>query len=189
MMEIELTITKRTDARLLERMRKHYSQPKGFVGRNICYAITYGGVYYGHIVAGSATKNLPGRHAFLGTDSTQLNRIVNNIFYNVSPVDGKYPVRNFTTAVLKAFMLRVQQDWRAKYGDSVVGFESLVEPPRSGELYRRAGWTLVGRTKGYTCKRVAGKGTDGWSGIRVWDHANLRPNDVWCWKVTERDGV
>jgi len=31
-------------------MSVHYSKPGGFVGRNICYAITYAGVYYGAIV-------------------------------------------------------------------------------------------------------------------------------------------
>ena len=30
---LELAVTKRTDTRLLERMSKHYSKPKGFVGR------------------------------------------------------------------------------------------------------------------------------------------------------------
>lgn len=40
------------------------------------------------------------------------------------------------------------------------------------------GWDLVGQTKGYTCKRGAGKGTDDWSGKRVWDTENLRPKLV-----------
>lgn len=64
---LRLEITKRTDKRLLERMKGHYSQPKGFVGRNICYAIYYKDIYYGHIVWGSATKHLKGRHEFLKT--------------------------------------------------------------------------------------------------------------------------
>ena len=181
-MSLELIQTKRTDPRLLERMENHYSQPKGFVGRNICYAVMFGGEYFGHIVAGSSTKNLPGRHGFLGTDRTDLNRIVNNIFFNVSPVEGKYPIRNFTTKVVKAFTEQVPFDWLIKYGDIVLGFETLVEKPRTGELYRRAGWVEVGTTKGYTCKRVAGKGTDSWSGRRQWDCDNLRPKVVLCYQ-------
>lgn len=180
---ITLTQTKRTDERLLERMASHYSKPKGFVGRNICYAITVGKEYFGHIVAGSATKHLPGRHTFLNTNDTMLNKIVNNIFFNVSPVTERYPMRNFTTACVMLFARTVMCDWKIKYGDDVVGFETLVEKPRLGILYRKAGWVEVGTTKGFTCKRVAGKGSDSWTGKRLWDTLDLRPKIVLCKKV------
>jgi len=42
----------------------------------------------------------------------------------------------------------------------------------------RDGWEMVGQTKGFTCKRVAGIGTDSWGGKRVWDTENLRPKLV-----------
>ena len=152
---LELAVTKRTDPRLLSRMSVHYSRPRGFVGRSICYAVSYDGLYYGHIIAGSATRHLPGRHEYLGTSQDTLNNIINNIFFNVSKVNGRYPVRNFTVAVVRAFVARSSIDWADKYGDDVVGFETLVELPRIGELYRRAGWDEVGVTKGYSCKRIA----------------------------------
>lgn len=180
---IDLVITKRTEPRLLDRMAVHYSAPRGFVGRNICYAVMIKGDYFGHIVAGSATRFLPFRHEFLNTDQGMLNNIVNNIFFNVSPVHEKYPLRNFTTRVVRCFIERVKTDWFSKYGDSVVGIETLVEKPRTGELYKRAGFCLVGETKGYSCKRVSGKGTDSWSGKRVWDTTNLKPKLVFCKKV------
>ena len=82
--------------------------------------------------------------------------------------------------VLKRFRERVSEDWKTKYGDLVLGFETLVELPRTGEVYKRDGWTEVGLTKGYTCKRTKGKGTDSWSGKRVWDTINLRPKRVFC---------
>lgn len=173
-------LTKRTDPRLLERMSSHYSQPKGFVGRNLCFAINYDGVYYGHIVAGSATRYLPGRNEFLGTNLAQLNNIINNIFYNVPPVNGKYPCRNFTTKVLRTFLSESKRVWEQKYGDIVVGFETLIELPRTGELYKRAGFVHVGNTKGYTCKRVSGSGSDVWGGKRVWNTLDLRPKLVFC---------
>ena len=182
---LELQITKRTDPRLLERMGTHYSQPKGFVGRNICYAIIYDGIYYGHIIGGSATRFLQGRNEFFGIGIEQLNSVVNNTFYNISKVKDKYPCRNFTIMVLKEFTKVCTTDWENKYGDKVVGFESLVEKPRTGEIYIRSGWTLTGETIGYTCKRVGGKGTDGWTGKRVWntDKQSLRPKLVFCYKV------
>ena len=186
---LELRVTKRTDPDLLLRMVNHYSKPKGFVGRNICFAVFYDNLYYGHIVAGSATRFLPGRNDFLGIDKSDLNHVINNIFYNISPVFDKYPVRNFTTKVLKEFMRVSKKAWLKKYGDYCVGFETLVEKPRTGELYRRAGWTEVGETIGYTCKRVSGEGTDSWTGKRVWntDKNLLRPKKVLCYSLTNTE--
>lgn len=185
---LELRQTKRTDKNLLERMENHYSKPKGFVGRNICYAVFYDSIYYGHIVAGSATRFLPNRNDFFGITIKDLNCVVNNIFFNVSPQKGgSYPIRNFTSSVVKLFVKQVQNDWKVKYGDICVGFETLVEKPRTGDLYLRAGWTIIGETKGYTCKRVAGKGSDNWSGKRVWNTNpdELRPKLVLCYKCSK----
>lgn len=181
---LKLIITKRTDTRLLERMKNHYSSPKGFVGRNICYAIYYNDIYYGHIVGGSATRFLKGRNEFLNIDITKLNNIVNNIFYNISKVNDKYPERNFTTKVLQEFTKQVSIDWEKKYGDKVIGLESLVEKPRKGELYLKAGWTIVGETIGYTCKRIGGKGTDSYTGKRIWNtnKEDLSPKLIFCYK-------
>lgn len=169
---LELVRIKRTDARLLRDMEGHYSAPKGFVGRNICYAVMFDGVYYGGIVGGSATRFLPGRG-----EITDLNRVVNNLFFHIEPRDG-YPVRNFGQKVLAAFRDKIEADWRDRYGDEVVSFETLVELPRTGDVYKRDGWVEVGMTKGFTCKRVAGKGTDSWSGKRVWNTTDLRPKRV-----------
>ena len=183
---LDLIITKRTDPRLTERMLVHYSKPKGFVGRNICYAVMYNGLYFGHIVGGSATLHLAGRNEFLNTTKSNLNNIVNNIFFNVSiPKDlNKYPCRNFTSKVVKEWRNKITIDWKDKYGDEVLGFETLVEKPRTGNLYIKDGWSLVGETKGYSCKRTSGNGTDSWSGKRVWDtnKDNLKPKLVLCKK-------
>lgn len=167
---------KRTDLRLLENMKNHYSQPKGFVGRNICYAVLWDDLYYGSIVGGSATLHLPNRNEFFG--SPDLKCIVNNIFYHIEKVNGEYPCRNFSAFVLREFQNCISVDWKEKYGNDVIGFESLVELPRTGDVYIRDGWQEIGLTKGYTCKRTAGKGTDSWSGRRVWDTKNLRPKRV-----------
>ncbi len=166
-----LRIIKRTDPLILKNMSVHYSQPKGFVGRNICYEISFGGKVYGHIVGGSATKFLKGRNEFFGIEKVS-NEIVNNIFFHIERSVG-YPIRNFAQECLQKFRSEIHKDWKEKYGDDVIGFESLVELPRTGECYRRDGWKLVGQTIGYTCKRTAGKGTDNWTGKRVWDTENL----------------
>jgi hypothetical protein len=181
---MELTIVKRTSPQLLEEMEVHYSKPKGFVGRNICYAIHNDSVCYGHIIGGSATRHLPGRDEYLGVKTlTILNNIVNNIFFHVETKEGRYPTRNFTTKVIKLFEKEIIKDWKEKYGDDVFALETLVEIPRTGECYRRAGWVNVGVTKGFTCKRVSGISSDGWSGRRIWDTKNLRPKNVLIKKV------
>ena len=178
--QLRLERIKRTDHRMLANMAVHYSQPKGFVGRNICYAIMFGDTYYGSIAGGSATRFLPGRTVKRG-----LNNGINNIFFHVEKVGGKYPLRWFTVEVLTLYRATVERDWKEKYGDDVLWHETLVELPRTGECYTRDGWTLVGQTKGYTCKRVAGKGTDNWSGKRVWDTVNLRPKHVFVKEVLD----
>ena len=175
---ITLHITKRTDSRLLTLMQNHYSHPNGFVGRSICYAVNYDNVYYGHTIAGSATLHLPNRNEFFDITKCDLNQIVNNIFFHVEPINGSYPCRNFVQKVIKAWRERVIIDWFNKYGDEVIGFETLVEIPRTGDCYKRDGWKEIGQTKGFTCKRVAGKSTDSWTGQRVWDYKNLRPKLV-----------
>ena len=181
---MKFVITKKADSRLITRMQIHYSKPKGFVGRSICYAIMWDNIYYGHIVAGSATRYLPNRNEFFDIDSSMLNNIVNNVFFNVRPFKGKYPCRNFTSLCVQYFVEIVQIDWYIKYKDRVLGFETLVEKPRTGELYRRAGWQLIGETKGYTCKRIGGESTEKWGGRRVWDTKNLKPKLVFGYKVT-----
>ena len=131
-------------------------------------------------MAGSATKHLPSRDTFLGfAASDVLNRIVNNTFFHVERVDDKHPFRNFMPTIVSLWEHAVVMDWRAKYSDDVIALETLVEPPRTGECYLRVGWTLLEKmTRGQTCRRVAGRGTDSWSGKRVWDMKNLRPKHI-----------
>jgi Domain of unknown function (DUF4338) len=179
---ITLQLIKRTDPIILANMAIHYSHPLGFVGRNICYVVYDDNICYGTIAGGSATLHLPGRNEFFDITKSDLNCIINNIFYHIQKVDNKYPVRNFTEVVLNLFCNTIAQDWTTRYGNKVLGFESLVELPRTGEIYRRCGWTEVGITKGFTCKRIAGKGSDNWSGKRVWNTSELKPKLVFCKK-------
>jgi hypothetical protein len=145
---------------------------------------------YGSIVAGSAGMNLAGRDAYFEltkqTKKTEIQRIANNVFFHIERVNGKYP-RNFAPKVLALFRERVAIEWEYIYGVSLLGFETLVEPPRTGEIYLRDGWEQVGITKGQTCKRASGTGTDTWTGKRIWDTENLRPKIVLCRKITQEN--
>lgn len=170
---LNIVRTSKADTDLQAMMAVHYSQPKGFVGRQIFYRIEHDAKLYGCIAFGSATKFLPGRKL-----SWPLSAGMNNIFYHVEKISGRYPLRNFTTKALLIAEPIAAADYEAKYGSVVRWLESLVEYPRTGDLYLKAGYTHVGDTKGYTCKRMAGTGTDSWTGKRVWDTKNLRPKRV-----------
>lgn len=102
-MSFELITIAKTDPELKKNMAVHYSQPKGFVGRSICYAVNFDGVLYGHIIGGSSTLHLPNRNEYFGIDKSKLNNIVNNIFFHVEKVNDKYPIRNFTSFILREF--------------------------------------------------------------------------------------
>lgn len=188
--DINLCVVQKFDLRLQICMSNHYSKPKGFVGRSICYAIYCNTKLYGYIVGGSATKFLPGRNEFFNNIS--LNNIINNIFYHIEPNfndktsifeesnNKKYPLRNFATKVIQCWREEITKDWYTKYGDQVLGFETLIELPRQGLIYKKDKWIEVGITKGFTCKRVGGYGTDNWSGKRVWNTTDLKPKLVLC---------
>ena len=155
-------------------MHSHYSQPKGFVGRQLLYRIEVDGVVYGFIGWGSATRHLPGRTFPV----TTINHGLNNTFFHIGKVNDRYPCRNFTTRVVLENEPIAVADYQKKYHDAVWWLETLVEIPRTGELYTRAGYQEVGLTKGFTCKRVAGPSSDGWTGKRVWNTTTLRPKRV-----------
>src|ERR1700720_48706 len=162
MKPIQLFRVKNSNLLLRQNMRVHYSHPMGFVGRNLCYLIYVGPDCYGSIVAGSAGMHLTGRDEFFQltkpTKKTEVQRIVNNVFFHIERISGRYP-RNFAPRVLELWRYRVAVDWPEMYGVTLLGFETLVELPRTGEAYLRDGWQEVGQTIGYTCKRIAGKGT------------------------------
>ena len=185
---LQLICTKKTDSKLKKMIDRHYTHPKGFVGRSLCYAIFYDNQYYGHIVAGSCVQYLPGRQDFIGDEwRSKMNNIVNNTFFHIEPQGGKYPVRNFSQKVLSEFRKRVLTDWFEKYGDEVIAFETLIYPEileddrlRNGGIYLRDGWEHVGVTKGKECKRIGGKDkNEKFGGVRVWDdNSPLRPKIV-----------
>lgn len=178
-MNIQLVKSSKADPQVRAWMKEHYSSPRGFVGRQIIYKIASNGVFYGAIAAGSATRFLPGRNEFFGS-LMYLDNVVNNTFFHVEKQAGSYPIRNFTSAVVKLWRRVAEIDWHERYGDVVFGWETLVELPRTGDLYLRDGWREVGKTKGFTCKRVAGRGSDAWSGKRVWNTTDLRPKRVFA---------
>jgi len=180
----------KTDAadRLLQNMLVHYSQPKGFMGRVFIYEIWYDGVFYGHIVAGSATRGITPPQPLQKNE--HLNHIINNTFFHIEPDPRTgYPTRNFSSFVLESFLARAQTDWEEEPFSNgkhykVWAFETLVDPnrgegmdPRTGEVYRRVGFEEIGMTKGYECWREEGE--------RVWSKEPTCPKIIlWRWVLS-----
>lgn len=182
---LKLVVTNKSDKDVYLARINHYTETNGFVGRSIIYKIYYNDLMYGIIAAGSATRFLPGRNEFL--IGCELRNIINNCFFHVERIDGKYPCRNFLPKILEYWRYASSVRWFEKYGDGVFGFESLVELPRTGEIYNRDGWTQVGITKGQTCRRwaesIMGPSTDSWGGRRIWNTTNLKPKLVFVRRI------
>jgi hypothetical protein len=189
---------------LLSAATNHYTSPKGFVGRFLGYAIYFDEKYLGVIIGGSATLHLPGRNEFLGIEIGKLNSVINNTLFHIerpwaippflwkfgengiSVIENRegYPKRNITNHILREWRARSAEDWLKVYGDEVVGFETLVLPPRTGEIYIRDAWTLIGETKGYICKREGGKSvSEKFGGKRVWEFDPSKKKLVFCKQV------
>ena len=176
---LKLIRVEKSNPNIKQLMKMHYSHPGGFVGRQIMYGVLDNDKFLGAIAGGSSTLHLPGRNEFFG-DKFELNKVVNNTFFHLLPNDDKY----LGTKVLKLWREQVVKDWTYLYEEEVIGFETLVELPRTGALYKADNWTFVGTTKGYTCRRIAPDAThlqtENWGGVRVWNYTDLKPKLVFC---------
>ena len=182
---IKLELASKSDPDIQKYMSVHYSHPEGFVGRQIMYRIWVDDVPCGAIAGGSATQHLPGRDEFFA-DQFKLQNIINNTFYHL---ENNTDDRNLGTKVLKLWRSAIVNDWQFMYHSPVIGFETLVELPRTGSLYKADNWTLVGTTKGYTCKRTGGvSASEKFGGVRVWNYDDLKPKLVFC-KHVGKDAV
>lgn len=180
-MEIELVKIKKSNLGLLRSAKEHYVLQKGMpLGRLLCFEIVCQGTIWGYICAGGSTRTPVGKNSYkvplFGTKDIYVekkgvtrdkwfgiskeqgcNNIVDNVFFHMLPRDGDYPCRNFTTKILQLWRKKTIEYWKIKYGVNVTGFQTMVGGERTGETYIRDGWTLIGRTMGYSRSYNAGK--------------------------------
>ena len=142
--------------------REHYVGSKGTIGRQFHYIVYYDGNAVGAISAGSAVFAHKKRDTVLevGKDEKKggLRNIVNNTMFRMTRPSNEAPL---ATEVLKMWKERVEIDWTTKFGDVVRCFETLVEPPRWGGIYKLDGWKRIGDTAGLGARRPEGHGTFG----------------------------
>jgi len=142
--------------------REHYVESKGTVGRQFHYIVYLDRKAVGGISAGSAIFAHKKRDTFLQVEKVEKDRglrnIVNNTMFRLTRPSKDMPL---ATDVLKLWQERVSKDWFEKFGDVVRCFETLVEPPRWGGIYRLDGWKRIGKTAGLGARRPEGHGTHG----------------------------
>ena len=142
--------------------RQHYVGSKGTVGRQLHYIVYYQGQAVGGISAGSAIFAHKKRDAFLKITKEEqqggLRHIANNTMFRMTRPKDAPPL---ATEVLRVFKETVKKDWLEEYGDYIRAFETLVEPPRWGGIYKLDGWKRIGNTAGLGARRPEGHGTAG----------------------------
>tara|TARA_R100000808_G_scaffold16757_1_gene37590 strand:- start:264 stop:1139 length:876 start_codon:yes stop_codon:yes gene_type:complete len=142
--------------------REHYVGSKGTIGRQFHYIVYYDGNAVGAISAGSAVFAHKKRDTILNVSKDEkkggLRNIVNNTMFRMTRPSNEAPL---ATEVLQMWKERVEIDWTTKFGDVVRCFETLVEPPRWGGIYKLDGWKRIGDTAGLGARRPEGHGTFG----------------------------
>lgn len=126
----------------------HYPNSKGIVGRSINYLIIWKGKVIGIIGGNSPPYSVKGINDFFAITKENRNDMLIQIMNNdVFRLIVHKP--NLGTRVLRAFRLTIQKDHIKKYGHSLVGLITFVEPPRDGTVYKADNWIYIGMTKGY----------------------------------------
>ena len=139
----------------------HYLGFKRFAGRGLQYVFEWRGQCVGLAGWQSGAFKCRPRDRWIGWKQkllfTRLHLIANNTRFLIASAPGCFP--NLASLALAAMVRRLSADWSAAYGNSLLLAETFVDPSRfSGHMYKAAGWTRLGRTKGYA--RANGRYTD-----------------------------
>jgi hypothetical protein len=130
-----------------------YIDAKDTCNRRVNWLVRNGesGEVLGAIGINSAVLALSSRDKFIGWTSNQrmanLNQVANN--YRFAMI-----YRGLGSQVLSVLRKTAPIIWKEKYGDELVLLETLVKPPWEGTVYSASGWTKVGKTKGYSIKKL-----------------------------------
>lgn len=136
--------------RLLE--AHHYLGGVQAVGEQVHYAVSDAqGEWVAVLIFAAAAQHLRPRDQWIGWSDEQRRRrlalVVNNVRFLLLP--GR-TVPNLGSVVLSRVLARLSDDWQARYGHPVLVVETFVDPERfQGVVYRAAGWSELGLTKGH----------------------------------------
>ena len=142
-----------SDRMLYRRIINEYHKYKNYTdypGRRIDYFVKLNGNIIGVTGIASAMLAISPRDNFIGWDRStrlrNLGKIANN--YRFCMIE-----RGYGSRVLSLLAKQGKVDWFKKYREKLVLFETMVEPPFSGTVYKSASWVEVGKTKGQTFRR------------------------------------
>ena len=125
---------------------EHYPGSKGIPGRSFCYLIHNRGRAVGIIGFNSPPHNYRIFRDFFGVDDDNLF-MSNNVFRIV------HTEHNLATRIMKKARTQLQKDHITKWGFSLIGLVTFVEPPRTGALYKADNWHYLGMSQGIAMKR------------------------------------
>ena len=139
----------------------HYLGFKRFPGRGLPYVFEWRGQWVGLAGWQSGAFKCRPRDQWIGwkreLQFTRMHLIANNTRFLILGAPGCFP--NLASFALAAMVQRLSADWSAAYGHSLLLAETFVDPSKfCGYMYKEAGWTQLGRTKGYA--RANGRYTD-----------------------------
>lgn len=155
----------------------HYPGSKGICGRSQNYIILYKNKLTGIIGFNSPPQMVSDVDKYFNINKenrkAKLSRILNNNVYRLVVSEP-----NLASRVLSLIIPRLKKDYEESYGERLIGLMTFVEPPRDGKCYQASGWTYVGETKGFSCKRGGREGKwkkKQWSKSGVKKHIYVKP--------------
>ena len=139
----------------------HYLGFKRFADRGVRYVFKWRGNWVGLASWQSGAFRCRPRDQWIGWKQkiqfTRQHLIANATRFLILGAPGCFP--NLASFALAAMVQRLSADWSTAYGHSLLLAETFVDPSKfCGLMYMAAGWTRLGRTKGYA--RANGRYTD-----------------------------
>ena len=129
----------------------HYLGFKRFAGRGLRYVFEWRGQWVGLAGWQSGAFKFRHRDQWIGWKQkllfTRLHLIANNTRFLILGAPSCFP--NLASLALAAMVRRLSADWSAAYGHSLLLAETFVDPSGFVGIYKAAGYTRLGYTKGY----------------------------------------
>lgn len=149
--KIELIRCKRSDPKYQEIRNRHYVENHGCIGRQFHYLVYVNDKLVGIISGASPVWACSPRDNFFGINKDNRETMVGKYVINnvVFRLEESFP--NLGTQVLKLWRKQIVKDWRDRYGDAPLGFETFIfGENRTGAMYKADNWIYVGETQGNT---------------------------------------
>lgn len=148
---LELEKCKRSNPIYQEIRNRHYVENHGCIGRQFHYLVKLDGRVIGIISGASPVWACSPRDNFFKIDKENRIQMVGHYIVNNVVFRLEERIPNLGTQVLAMWRKRVAQDWKERYGDDVLGFETFIfGENRTGAMYKADNWTYVGETQGNT---------------------------------------